>query len=99
MKITQKIIAWFSCFFGTAPAKTTPDIELIDTYFIKLSHELVAKAEQVVQDVESDIVGAAGENKRHRAFAILQRLAPEASDRDISKAIEIALDLALDYVA
>lgn len=94
MKITQRISAWIANIFGKGPkAISVLHIELpTDTYFIQLSHELVTKAEKVVQDVEADIVGAAGENKRHRAFAILQRLAPEASARDVSKAIEIALD-------
>lgn len=52
---------------------------------------LVEEAKEVVQYVEQDIPNASSENKHARAYARLRRLAPEASRRDVSLAIELAL--------
>ncbi len=61
-------------------------------YTFLLDPALVAFAEMVVKQVEADLSGASGENKRHRAFAILRRKMPAVSEGDTSKAIEVALD-------
>lgn len=61
-------------------------------YAFSLDPELVDFAERVVRQVAADLPGASGENKRHRAFALLRRKKPGASSRDTSKALELALD-------
>lgn len=91
-KLLAKIGQWLVDKFGESVGEIEHDLELSGAYILHLDHWLVAAAEEIVQQVEVDIEGAAGENKRHRAFALLCRRAPQSKHRDVSKAIEIALD-------
>ena len=58
---------------------------------VSMDPALMAQAREVVAAVDADIPNAAPENKHARAFALLRRRCPDASLRDVSLAIELAL--------
>lgn len=68
---------------GVAPSKT----------YFTVNPVYLAAAEKIVAQLAA--LDASGEYKRHQALAMLKKLFPEAPERELSKAIEGAVEATL----